>query len=29
MEPPDELKRAWLALERTEDFEELRSSVKK
>jgi len=29
MEPPDELETAWLALERTEDLEELRSSIKK
>jgi len=27
--PPDELKRAWLTLERTEDFEELKSSIRK
>ncbi|MEP7149631.1 MAG: thioesterase family protein [Acidobacteriota bacterium] len=27
--PPDEIKNAWLALPRTEDFEDLRSSVKK
>ncbi|MEO8573480.1 MAG: thioesterase family protein [Pyrinomonadaceae bacterium] len=29
MEPPDEIKEAWRALIRTEDFEELRSSLKK
>lgn len=29
MEPPDDLKKAWLALDRSEDFEELKSSVKK
>jgi len=29
MEPPEELRQAWLTLTRTEDFEELRSSVKK
>ena len=29
MDPPDELKNAWLALSRTDDFEELRSSIKK
>jgi acyl-CoA thioester hydrolase len=29
MEPPEELKSAWLALERTEDFEELKSSLNK
>ena len=29
MEPPDELKKAWLALHRTEDFEELKSSLKR
>jgi len=29
MEPPDEIKKAWRALERTDDFEELRSSLKK
>jgi len=29
MEPPEELKSAWLALERTDDFEELKSSVRK
>jgi acyl-CoA thioester hydrolase len=27
--PPDELKNAWLRLERTEDFEELRSSIRR
>ncbi|MGD9630767.1 MAG: acyl-CoA thioesterase [Pyrinomonadaceae bacterium] len=29
MEPPEVIKRAWLTLSRTEDFEELRSSIKK
>ena len=29
IEPPDEIKRAWQALHRTEDFEQLRSSIKK
>ena len=29
MEPPEELRQAWLTLSRTDDFEELRSSVKK
>lgn len=29
MAPPAELKQAWLTLTRTEDFEELRSSVRK
>jgi acyl-CoA thioester hydrolase len=29
MEPPDEMKTAWLALERTEDFEDLKSSIRK
>jgi acyl-CoA thioester hydrolase len=29
MEPPDEIKKAWRALERTVDFEELKSSLKK
>ena len=29
IEPPDEIKRAWLTLVRTDDFEELKSSVKK
>jgi acyl-CoA thioester hydrolase len=29
IEPPDEIKKAWLSLERTEDFEELKSSIKK
>ena len=29
MEPPDEIKQAWQALHRTEDFEELRSSIRK
>ena len=29
MEPPEDLKNAWLALERTKDFEELKSSLKK
>ena len=29
MEPPDEMKTAWLALERTDDFEELKSSIRK
>jgi acyl-CoA thioester hydrolase len=29
MEPPLELKEAWLALYRTDDFEELKSSLKK
>jgi acyl-CoA thioester hydrolase len=28
-EPPEELRNAWLALARTEDFQELRSSIKK
>ena len=28
IEPPEEIKNAWLALERTDDFEELKSSVK-
>jgi len=27
MEPPEELRQAWLTLSRTDDFEELRSSV--
>lgn len=29
IEPPDEIKHAWLALERTADFEELKSSIRK
>lgn len=29
MEPPEEIKNAWLALTRTDDFEELKSSVRK
>ena len=29
MEPPDIIKDAWLTLSRTEDFEELRSSIRK
>jgi acyl-CoA thioester hydrolase len=29
MEPPEDLKSAWLRLVRTEDFEELRSSLKR
>ena len=29
MAPPEELRLAWLTLTRTEDFEELRSSIKK
>ena len=29
MEPPDELKTAWSTLSRTDDFEELKSSVKR
>jgi acyl-CoA thioester hydrolase len=29
VEPPDIIKNAWLQLTRTEDFEELRSSIKK
>ena len=29
IEPPDEIKNAWLALQRTDDFEDLRSSLKK
>ena len=29
MEPPDEIRDAWLALTRTEDFEELKSSLRK
>jgi acyl-CoA thioester hydrolase len=29
IEPPDEIKKAWLALERTDDFEELRSSIRR
>jgi acyl-CoA thioester hydrolase len=29
IEPPDTLKNAWLELGRTEDFEELRSSIKR
>ena len=29
IEPPEEMKRAWLTLERTADFEELKSSIKK
>ncbi|PYT01023.1 MAG: thioesterase [Acidobacteria bacterium] len=29
MEPPDEMKTAWLALEHTDDFEELKSSIRK
>ena len=29
MEPPDEIKRAWLELSRTDDFEELKSSIKR
>ena len=29
IEPPDAIKKAWQALTRTEDFEELRSSIKK
>lgn len=28
-EPPDEIKSAWLTLSRTDDFEELKSSVRK
>lgn len=29
MEPPEEIRNAWLALERTDDFEELESSIKR
>ena len=29
IEPPDEIKQAWQALYRTEDFEQLRSSIRK
>ena len=29
MEPPEELRQAWLTLTRTDDFEELRSSIRK
>ena len=29
VEPPDEIKNAWLTLTRTDDFEEMRSSIKK
>ena len=29
IEPPDEIKNAWRALSRTDDFEELKSSVKR
>ena len=29
IEPTDEIKNAWLTLERTEDFEELKSSIRK
>ena len=29
IEPPEDLKKAWLALERTDDFENLKSSVKR
>ena len=29
MAPPEELKQAWLTLSRTDDFEELRSSIRK
>ena len=29
IEPPGEIKNAWLAMTRTDDFEELRSSIKK
>ena|SRR5687767_3531149 len=29
IEPPDEIKSAWLKLARTDDFEEMRSSVRK
>lgn len=29
IEPPDEIKNAWLALTRTDDFEDLRSSVRR
>lgn len=29
IEPPDEIKNAWLTLERTDDFEDMRSSIKK
>ena len=29
MEPPDEIKKAWLSLSRTDDFEGLKSSVKR
>jgi acyl-CoA thioester hydrolase len=29
IEPPEEIKRAWQSLRRTEDFEELRSSIRK
>ena len=29
MEPPDEIREAWLALARSEDFEELKSSLRK
>lgn len=29
IEPPQEIKTAWLGLSRTDDFEELRSSIKK
>ena len=29
IEPPDEIRNAWLTLTRTEDFEDLRSSIKR
>ena len=29
IEPPDEIKKAWLTLTRTDDFEEMRSSIKR
>ena len=29
IEPPEEIKKAWRSLHRTEDFEELRSSIRK
>ena len=29
IEPPEEIKKAWQSLHRTEDFEELRSSIRK
>jgi acyl-CoA thioester hydrolase len=29
MEPPEDIKNAWLALSRTDDFEELKSSLKR